>query len=165
MLQLQRSAVTRTSNYAAVAVVPLPRCSTAFVARHQRVHSRTNQAYLQIARSGRGEEVVAFLPSEGSVTERTLPATGQDVKVYTMNGHQFTLPLTAGITSVGDIRAYVAQKENAPVDKVRLAYAGRELDPDMDFQVFVPKPGIAVMHAMHRMSGGGAAGGPPCKRI
>jgi hypothetical protein len=97
---------------------------------------------------------VAFLPNNGD--ERTYASTGQDVKVYTMDGRQYSLPITEGITSVGEIRAFVAHKENAPIDKVRLAYAGRELNPDIDFQVFVPKPGIGVMHAMHRMSGGAA---------
>lgn len=35
-----------------------------------------------------------------------------------MDGRQFTLPLTQGITSVAEIRALVAEKENAPFDKV-----------------------------------------------
>lgn len=45
-------------------------------------------------------------------------STGQDVKVYTMDGRQYSLPIKEGITSVGEIRAFVAHKENAPIEKV-----------------------------------------------
>lgn len=57
------------------------------------------------------------------------PATGQDVKVYTMDGRQFSLPLRQGITSVGEIRAFVAQKENAPVEKVCYSCSDTSLRP------------------------------------
>eukprot|EP00775_Hariotina_reticulata_P001758 gene1758-2098_t len=75
------------------------------------------------------------------------------LEIRTVDGRLLRM-LVSPTTTIRRIREMVAAQTRTDTSSVRLAYAGRELDPAKDDDCFEIKADNAVMHTMQRMKGG-----------